>query len=208
MKHYVAVLAVLSATAAWHAGINQARHAAAQARLPGETLSIPAVIGSYAQDGPDTEVSEDVRRTLETSSILGRSYRGPSRWPIELVIVYAGSTRRSLHFPEVCVVGQGWEIREQTTMPVGFTFSATRLILVRNKRSEAVLYWYKTGDQLTGNFFANSWHWAYQQLSKGSATSAMIRVSTPIANDDEEAAFQLLEDFAAKLTPILMERVK
>ena len=71
-----------------------------------------------------------------------------------------------------------------------------------------MLYWFKTGDRFTGNFFVNSWHWARNQLTQGASTSAMIKVSAPIGNRDEESVFQLLEDFATKLTPILRDRIE
>lgn len=207
MKNYIATIAFLVVTAGIYAAINHARQAAASSASANMPISIPAEIGSYRQQGPDVPVAENVQRLLETNSVLMRTYRGPTGRPIELAVVYAGSTRRSLHFPEVCIVGQGWEIREQDMLPIGFSFDATKLVLVRDRTTEAVLYWYKTGERLTGSFFTNSWHWTLQQLTKGTATSSMIRISTPIRNNDEESAFLLLEDFAEKLAPILLEKV-
>jgi len=138
---------------------------------------------------------------------LMRDYVAPSGWPLQLTIVYAGTTRRSLHFPEVCLVGQGWEVREQGAQPVGFMFTAKRLVISNGSDEDAILYWFKTGDKLTGNFFVNSWHWALNQLSFQAPTSAMIKISAPIVNDDRERVFELLDDFARKLTPLLMDNL-
>lgn len=207
MKHYVATFLCLLITAASHSAINRVRDVAARADPPLDVLNIPAVIGTYRQVGEDVEIDEGLRQTLQTSAILMRTYRTPRGWPIQLTIVYAGTTRRSMHFPEVCIVGQGWEIHEQTEMPVGFLFTASRRVLVKGERKDALLYWFKTGDEFTGSFFVNSWHWARNQLTNGVATSAMIKASSPIGNRDEESVFLLLEDFASKLTPILRERV-
>jgi len=208
MKHYLTSLAILAMTAAVHTGISHVRSRAARQAPPQGVLAVPARIGPYEQAGPDYEVGDNIRRALETSAILMRPYRDRNGWPIQLTIVYAGTTRRSLHFPEVCLVGQGWEVREQTAMPVGFLFTASKLVLVKNDKKDAVLYWFKTGDKFTGNFFVNSWHWARNQLTRGTATSAMIKVSAPMGRRDEESVFLMLEDFAAKLVPILEARVK
>lgn len=205
MKHFVLTILLLLATAAVYAGIYKARDAASQAVL--ETLDIPTTIGPYAQLGADEEVTEHVKRVLQTSTILKRRYRTPSGRPVNLSIVYAGTTRGSLHFPEVCLVGQGWTIRDQDVMPVGFQFVATKLVIVSGGHTEAMLYWFKTGDNLTGNFFVNSWHWARNQLTFNQKASAMIKVSTPVVDNDTESAFMALEDFSAKLTPVLMDYV-
>jgi EpsI family protein len=137
-----------------------------------------------------------------------RPYQSTQGWPVLLTVVYAGTTRRSLHFPEVCLVGQGWEIAGQETTPVGFSFTAKRLILAKGNRREAVLYWFKTGEEVTGNFFLNSWHWTKNQLLSGTSTSAMIKVSAPIGSQDPEKIFAILEDFALKFSPIMMEKIR
>lgn len=207
MKPFTAVLVILLVTAAGHLSILRAQDAAAGQRPPEATISIPPYIGHYRQVGEDIDVGDEIRAFLQTSDILIRNYNGPTGWPVQLTLVHAGVTRRSLHFPEVCLVGQGWEVREQTTVPVGVLFDARKLVLVKGNAREAVLYWFKTGDQLTGNYFVNAWYWAYNQLTLGAPTSTMIKVSTPIGPAGEEAALALLQDFAIRLEPVLMERV-
>lgn len=207
MRHYLAVLAICTVAVGWTARIQHAKVQASHGRSARDTLDIPSVIGPYRQVGPDQEISESVRQVLQTSAILMRTYRSPNGWPIQLTIVYAGETRRSLHFPAVCLVGQGWEVLEQSTMPIGFAFSASKLLLAKGPVEEAMLYWFKSGDDLTGDFFVNSWHWARNQLTSGAETSAMVRVSCPVGTQDKERAFFILEDFAVKLTPLLMENI-
>ncbi len=205
MKHFIVIAILLSGTAYWHDSIQNAHRLAAENAPDSGLSALPTKIGQYTQWGKDQETPEDVKTLLETSSILARTYRGASGRPIQVTIVYAGTTRRSLHFPEVCLVGQGWEIREQSTQDISFLFSATRLVLVKAQRNDAILYWFKTGDHFTGNFFENSWVWAKQQFVGGRATSAMIRISTAIGPDGKEPAFLALEDFAEKLSPALLD---
>lgn len=208
MKHYIATIAILALLAAAHVAIQRGQAVAAAQNAPQDVLDIPTAFAAYAQQGEDYPVSDRVRELLQTSVILMRPYASAEGWPIVLTIVYAGTTRRSLHFPEVCLVGQGWEIVEQETEPIGFSFVAKRLILIKGNYRQAVLYWFKTGDELTGNFFVNSWHWTKNQLLSGSSTSAMIKLSSPIGKQDPEKVFTLLEDFALKFTPIMMEKIQ
>ena len=78
-------------------------------------------------------------------------------------------------------------------------------MLFNGRRAEAVLYWFKTGDHSTGNYFLNSWYWARQQLTLGTPTSTMIKLTAPVGPQGEEPAFEVLEDFATQLMPVLDE---
>ena len=126
MKHYIATLIILLATALAYGHIQHGHRTAARLPRPKPRCSIsPRTIGGYTQWGEDEPIDDALKEELQTSTILMRTYRSQTGRPVQLTVVYAGSTRRSMHFPEVCLVGQGWEVREQSTMPVGFQFSAT-----------------------------------------------------------------------------------
>ena len=206
-KHYLFSLGILLVIGALNWAILSRQAQAGRTPIPQSISSIPSRIVDYERLGADEEIDPYTLRLLETSSVLIREYRAPGGWPVQLTIVYAGATRRSLHFPEVCLVGQGSEIREQTTDQVGFLFDAKRLVLVNGQNQQAVLYWFKTGQHLTGNYFLNALHWTVNQITLGAPTSAMIKLTTPIGPEGEEAAFALLKDFALKFQPVLMEHV-
>lgn len=206
-KVYLGVVSSLVIVAAVHVVILTTQFRAGQS-APAETIgAIPSRIADYVQVGSDETIDPRTAAILETSTVLIRNYNSGSGWPVQLVIVYAGATRRSLHFPEVCLMGSGWELKEQTTTQIGILFSAKRLVLVNGRNRQAVLYWFKTGDYLTGNYFVNALHWTANQMMFASPTSAMIQVATPIGTDGEDAAFAILEDFAVKLYPEIMRHV-
>jgi len=204
---HVSTLGFLALVTAAHLGIVRAQ--AESGSVDGEkpAFTIPDTIVDFRQEGADGAIDERTQAILESSTILIRTYRSPNGRPVQLSIVHAGKTRRSLHFPEVCLVGDGWEIMKQDDVPVGFLFSARRLVLMKGDRYEAVLYWFKTGDYVTGNFFMNALYWAKNQMTFGAPTSAMIKLSTPIVSDGEGAAFAALEDFATKFAPTMMNNI-
>ncbi|MCC6488426.1 MAG: EpsI family protein [Candidatus Hydrogenedentes bacterium] len=200
-------LGMLGVVILLHFGTMRAQSAAHLEAPAPKAFQIPAVIVDFKQEGLDYEVDERTKQLLETSTILMRTYRAPNGRPVLLSIVHAGNTRRSLHFPEVCLVGDGWEIIEQENVAVGILFTARRLVLMKGDHYEAVLYWFKTGDEVTGDFFLNAFHWTRNQITFDTPTSAMIKVSTPLVPGGEAAAFSALEDFATKFAPIMMSAI-
>lgn len=209
MTHYVSGLAILLVCASAHWGINlkRDRAAAVAERIP--NLDLPAQVGYYRKIGEDIDPGDDVRRALETSSILMRYYAAPNGLPVLVTIVYAGQKRRSLHFPEVCLVGQGWEVEAAYSAPVGIEFEGKRLVIFRGDDRQAVLYWLKTGDKFTSSTFMNALYWAREQLLFGTPTSSMIKLSMPVVRgQSDEESFAVLDDFASRLGPILLENIK
>ena len=200
----VCVLAVLMAL---HVQIVRAQSSAHMDAAAPAVLDIPREIADYRAH-TDYEVDETTRQILETSAIMIRDYAAPGGKKVLLSIVHAGSTRRSLHFPEVCLVGDGWEIVKQRQVPIGILFTAKQLVLVKGDHTEAVLYWFKTGDNVTGDFFQNAFEWAKNQVTFGEPASSMIKISTQFGPGGEREAFETLEDFATKFAPVMLERIK
>ncbi len=207
MSRSMVILLMVCVTAVLHVAIRQAQGRASVAGQAPASIEIPSLILEFRQAGPDIPVDESVRNSLETNAILMRTYVSPRGVPVALTTVYAGVTRRSLHFPEVCLTGQGWDVSEQTSVQVGMMFTGKRLILAKGKAREAVLYWFKTGQNFTGNYFLNSLYWARDTLLLRSPSTMMIRLGTPIGAQGEAAAFRILEDFAVALAPTLIETV-
>ena len=201
------LIAALGVLAFAHVKIVNAQKSANMDAAAPAMLNIPSEIADYRMRR-DHEIDETTRAILEGSTIMIRDYSAPGGRYVQLSIVHAGSTRRSLHFPEVCLVGVGWEIVKQHQTPIGILFTAKELVLVKGERSEAVLYWFKTGEHVTGDFFANAFEWAKNQIAFGEPTSSMIKIATPITPGGERAAFDTLQDFATKFGPVMMEHIK
>lgn len=209
MIHYVLGIAILLTSVVAHWTIQLKRDQGLENLEDDAVISLPARIGSYRQVGDDIDPGDTVREVLETSSILMRYYAAPNGLPVLLTVVQAGETRRSLHFPEVCLVGQGWEVEQAYAAPVGIEFRGRRLVIIRGDKKEAVLYWFKTGDEHTGSAFINALWWGREQLTFGTATSSMIKLSIPVRQGDSEAeAFAILDDFATRLVPVVDEHIE
>ena len=203
----IVVFLLLAATAGAHRMIVNAQ-AHAQGAPEASIQSVPGRILGFSQVGEDLAVEPHVLRILETPHVLIRNYSSARGVPVQLTIVYTGATRKSLHFPEVCLTGQGWEIREQYSSPVGVQFIGKRLVLFKGDSEQAVLYWFKTGDTLTGSYLLNSLYWSRDQLLFRAPGSMMVKVNTPVGPAGSDVAFRTLDDFAIGLAPILLEQFK
>ncbi len=207
MTRYTVTVGLLLVTTVLHVLIRHAQADAVLNRAPQELLNLPSEILEFQQVGDDIPASESVREELQTNAILQRNYASAYGGFVQLTVVYAGETRRSLHFPEICFTGQGWETQEKTSVPVGLSFVGQGLILQNGESRQAVLYFFKTGDSLTGSYFANSASWVFETLLFRSPSSMLVRISTPIEAQGEERAFRLLNDFASGLAPVLVETI-
>jgi EpsI family protein len=199
------VMVLLFLTAVAHRALVAAQ--ASPSAVVGVPLTeVPARILGYRQFGADIPIDPHVNEILETPDVLMRNYTSRQGVPVQLTIVRSGATRRSLHFPEVCLTGQGWEVREQYSAPVGVLFVAKRLVIFKGDTEVAVLYWFMTSDHVTGSYFMNSVFWAREQLLLRPSKAMMIKLSAPVGSAGPESTFGQLDDFAQGLTPILQER--
>ncbi|MCC6490360.1 MAG: EpsI family protein [Candidatus Hydrogenedentes bacterium] len=207
MIRRVIILLLLAATALAHRTIMSLQtRPEASAETP--IADLPNRVLDFKQLGEDVPVEPHVIAVLENANVLIRNYVSSRGVPVQLTVVYTGETRRSLHFPEVCLTGQGWEIREQYSAPVGVQFIGKRLVLFKGDSEQAVLYWFKTGDTLTGSYLMNSLNWSRDQLLFRKPGSMMVKVNTAVDERGAEAAFRTLDEFAIGLAPILLEQFK
>lgn len=208
MTRYAITLLMLLCTAFLHGLIGHVQANVAEAdSLPELRRQVPSQILQFSQAQPDMPVPESVRKNLETNTILMRTYASSSGRPVRLAIVYAEKTRRSLHFPEVCFTGQGWETYGKSAIPVGVHFVGQGLSVQKGDAREAVLYWFKTDRNLTGSYFLNSYYWSRDKLLLRSPSTMLVRLSTPIGSEGEAYAYRILTDFAAGLAPVLLENI-
>ena len=207
MARYAITLLLLLSTAVLHGLIGHVQANAAQTSSLPVLLKIPSQILNFRQARPDIPVPEFVRQNLETNTILMRDYVSSHGQLVQMSIVFAEKTRRSLHFPEVCFTGQGWQTHGRSSIPVGILFVGQGLTVQKGDAREAVLYWFKTGNNFTGNYFLNSYYWARDKLLLRAPSTMLVRLSAPIGPKGEEYAYRALNDFASGLAPVLLDTI-
>jgi hypothetical protein len=148
---------------------------------PGVIMNLPDNIGDYL--GFDSDITESERVILpKDTEFAKKRYNGFDLPEITTEIVLSGAQRQSIHRPQVCLVGQGWTIQKEETIPItladGRVQKVRKLTLVRTQDSVQIvgyfIYWFigkdKTTDDHLERIFLTSWdrivhrvnhRWAY-----------------------------------------------
>jgi hypothetical protein len=148
---------------------------------PGVIMNLPDSIGAYI--GFDTDITESERVILPRDTEFAKKrYSGFDRPEITTEIVLSGAQRQSIHRPQVCLVGQGWAIQKEETIPIGLADGreqkVRKLTLLRTQGGVQIvgyfIYWFvgkdKTTDDHIERIFLTSWdrivhrvnhRWAY-----------------------------------------------
>jgi Protein of unknown function (DUF3485) len=148
---------------------------------PGVIMNLPDNIGDHL--GFDSDITESERVILpKDTEFAKKRYNGFDLPEITTEIVLSGAQRQSIHRPQVCLVGQGWTIQKEETIPItladGRVQKVRKLTLVRTQDSVQIvgyfIYWFigkdKTTDDHLERIFLTSWdrivhrvnhRWAY-----------------------------------------------
>ena len=148
---------------------------------PGVIMNLPDSVGNYI--GFDTDVTESEHVILPSDTEFAKKqYSGFDLPEITTEIVLSGAQRQSIHRPQVCLVGQGWVIQKEETIPVALADGRVQKVrkLTLTKTQDGIqivgyyIYWFvgkdKTTDDHIERIFLTSWdrvvhrvnhRWAY-----------------------------------------------
>ncbi len=147
--------------------------------------------------GTDRTLTERQYQLLETRDVLFREFRKGSQ-EVLLCVSVAGRDRKSAHPPAVCYRGQGWEVmseRDHARVPAQAPPVVQELRIQKGDRDLLVYAWYRVGDQITTSYVRQQWWGFLADLGEEVRRSSLIRVSTPVADGDVEAARRTLDEF-------------
>ena len=140
---------------------------------------------------------------LETKDILMRNYRQGHGPAVLLALVASTSSNRKItHPPEICYRGQGWEILQKRQLRLAGGIPAILLLIHKDQRQRAVLYWYKFGQSYTTNYYYHQAQALFNFFSRQQGGVALIRLSTAIDHNPGESIRQL-QRFAEDALPLL-----
>ena len=166
---------------------------------------IPIKIGQWkAQELPIKEHDYEI---LETRNLVLRDYRDKKGESVHLFVIYSETNRRVCHPPVVCLIGSGFQVtksEKETLSLAGRTFTVNRLIAKGAKKDQLVLFWYMLGDEFTDDYVTQQLRWVLKQATGKPLGGAMIRIVTPIT-EDEAQAFERAKRFLQELIPVLTQ---
>ena len=178
-------------------------------------VALPEVQGYASKAVPVTKIE---LTSLPSDTTFGRkNYTAEDGFQCFVSVVLMGSDRTSIHPPQYCLVGQGWNIdsTEQTTVPItqpcSYDLPVMKLITTKeatdangNKVSGRgiYVYWFVTDHQLTANHSERMFNMAIKRLKTGVLDRwAYIACFSTCLPGDEDATYERMRSFIAASIP-------
>lgn len=190
--------------------------------LPGSIrlqVEVPTNVLDYqCETLPPDEITMNI---LPADTSFGRGrYTAPDGFQILLSVVLMGADRTSLHKPQFCLTGDGWNIDEgassETTIhldrPAPYDLPVIKLIATKQAMVDGQLqtargiyvYWYVADDALSASVsgFQRMWLMADKLLRTGVLQRwAYVSCFAVCAPGHEDATFERMKRFIAQSVP-------
>ncbi|MBC7899108.1 MAG: EpsI family protein [Saprospiraceae bacterium] len=168
---------------------------------------IPPQLGAWQQLGADTRFNAPTESILRASDYVMRDYYLADR-SLNLYIGYYASQRTgaTYHSPQSCLPGSGWEMKDHQLIEIktaeGGNLTANRYIVQRGDYKEIVIYWYQGRGRTNSNEYMDKVHTILDSILTGRSDGAMVRVMTPVG-EDETVSMQAAVDVSAQVRELI-----
>jgi exosortase D (VPLPA-CTERM-specific) len=187
----VAALATLALSAAW--SLAPARETV---RMERESYSLfPMTLDGWA--GTRSALDPAVEANLGADDYLAGYFRGPGEAAgidFFLSYYYSQIDGRSIHAPEICLPGGGWEMF--SLGPVTVELPGTRLgqvtlnraVIQKGLDKQLVYYWFEGRGRQMSDDFLTRFHTVADSMTMNRTDGGLVRVITPILPEESESA--------------------
>ena len=151
---------------------------------------------------------------MRTSDYVMRDYVLPDGKGANLYIGYYASQRAgaTYHSPQNCLPGSGWEMKQPELVEIktssGESFFANRYIVQNGDYREVLIYWYQGRGRAVASEYKDKVYTVLDSILRRRSDGAMVRVMTPVGNDEAEslrAAVDLSAQIADNITHFVPE---
>jgi EpsI family protein len=177
----------------------------------GKQLTLfPAQVQNWrmVQDNP---IEQEVLDQLKADDTLNRMYvNGQSRIALNLFVAYFKTQRtgQSPHSPKNCLPGSGWE-----QVATGFVeipvegepqpIRINRYVVSHGEDKSVVLYWYQSPRRVIASEFSAKLWLVMDSIRYRRSDTALVRVSIPVWQNDEQGAMRMGVTFVESVFPVL-----
>jgi EpsI family protein len=158
--------------------------------------------------GRDLEIDSGIEDMLAADFHVNRAYIHRFGDIVWFYMGYYGTERggRPEHTPWACYPSNGWEIVSSEIVEIAPGLEANELLVEKDGQQRIVFFWYQSHrrggmlgglDQAVDRFVS--------RLSVGRADGSLVRLSTPLIDDDRWAARSRLMSFGREIAPKLSQ---
>lgn len=160
--------------------------------------------------GATQRLDRSIEAVLAADDYFLATYAKPGAQPVDLFMAYYNRQTEGggIHSPEVCIPAGGWEVSEwrptEIVLEGGERFAANRAIIQKGLSRQIVYYWFEQRGERMVSDYAVKFATVRDALLSGREDGGIVRVITPIApNESEAAADARLRDFLGGVSPLL-----
>jgi hypothetical protein len=180
------------------------------------TVPLPPSVLTYTSRVLPITVTE-VSWLPKDTTFARRLYEASNAPSLMLSVILMGSDRGSIHQPQICLAGQGFQIEKQeiTSIPVARphpydlpVMKVTAGKKARTKEGREItiralyVYWFVAENQLTVKHGDRMWSMAKQLLRTGTLQRwAYVACFSQCLPGEEDAAYEVIKRFIAAATP-------
>lgn len=159
----------------------------------------------------DFKLTADENAMLQPDALLLRRYRDPkSRASVEVAVI-AGHRKKTIHTPDYCLTGGGWETLSQKDILLrlqdGSEVPAVRSWLSRDGKQMTATYFFTDGDFSTRSLPQFQVEQIGKRFRSSISIGALVRIIAPMQASPQETE-TLSDDFARHLLPTILDRMK
>lgn len=170
-----------------------------------KVADFPKTIGEW--QATDIPLSERDYEILETRNLIMREYKNPKGESVYLYIVYSEDNRKVAHPPEICLSGGGLSILDKSSVQITDSIRATRLLTEKGDFRQLVIYWYKAANLNTDKYLKQQLKVVLDRTLGKRTSCALIRLTTDIKDNNQEAALESVKTFTKEIEPLLGRHV-
>ncbi len=172
--------------------------------LQQEFQHFPLTLGAW--HGNFVPIDAKIFEVTTADSYFNAAYHNGQGEQVNLWIAYYEHKKRgkSFHSPAVCMTGGGLRTLESREIEVAPGVPATAMLMEQDGKQILVYFWYYQAGRWIAGDYANKFAIAQDILLKQRSDGALIRLDTPVGQDQAAAAARL-QAFAHLLLPRLRE---
>ena len=206
VRLWVVVVVLLSGTVCLHAMSH------GEPIIPREPLAnLPETIGNWT--GREISLDPEVLKVVAVTDYVNRSYFSPTQLPVELYVGYYADQRTgdTIHSPKNCLPGAGWDPIQSDyatiSLPGGRQAKVNEYVIAQGLDRELVFYWYQGRGRVTASEYMAKFWMISDAITRNRTDGALVRLITPIVNNDTAQAHARLEKFTSILFPSLSKLI-
>ena len=152
--------------------------------------------------GTDLPLEPRIVQALGVSDYLDRAYLSDDSRRVFLYVGYYKSQRTgaSIHSPKNCLPGAGWEPvtagHVALHVPNGKRAIVNQYVVENGLRRQIVLYWYQSHGRIIASEYRGKVYMVLDSLRLNRTDAALVRISSPIVKQDEQASYKQVMAFA------------